>query len=76
MKYSEKRFQFHKGTIKRGEEVYFQTRPGTFQFHKGTIKSKVLEIINRPENSFNSIKVRLKEKDKAGKDSERIVSIP
>ena len=32
-------FQFHKGTIKTGDEAAVALTPNKFQFHKGTIKT-------------------------------------
>ena len=34
-----KRFQFHKGTIKTTRLVYDRLKTNLFQFHKGTIKT-------------------------------------
>ena len=53
-------FQFHKGTIKTLERERKYHLSPYFQFHKGTIKTEFDETPEGWDDTFNSIKVRLK----------------
>ncbi len=56
-----RRFQFHKGAIKRLDGGGTDLQPvSQFQFHKGAIKSELLRLSDECDAGFNSIKVRLK----------------
>ena len=57
------KFQFHKGTIKTSVQRRSRGAAPTFQFHKGTIKTPPDHSIRKSLNDFNSIKVRLKQKE-------------
>ncbi len=56
-------FQFHKGTIKTDIKAIATGNLSAFQFHKGTIKTDNAHLdYTHAQNSFNSIKVRLKQR--------------
>ena len=54
-------FQFHKGAIKRPYKEGYRRPLRRFQFHKGAIKSRSFLFEDAAHDSFNSIKVRLKD---------------
>ena len=53
-------FQFHKGPIKAFRYKFINLLRLLFQFHKGPIKAMLQKQQSWSEQSFNSIKVRLK----------------
>ena len=61
-RYTEGKFQFHKGAIKSFIDVVcLYVCDSMFQFHKGAIKSELLRLSDESDAGFNSIKVRLKD---------------
>ena len=52
------KFQFHKGTIRTGEEIE-RAKQAAFQFHKGTIRTPMPTPSFARMYYFNSIKVQL-----------------
>ena len=59
-------FQFHEGPIKTGINPYNAASSGQmFQFHEGPIKTMLEKQQTWSEQSFNSMKVRLKQKVEA-----------
>ena len=55
-------FQFHKGSIKTCTVVLILQETEIFQFHKGSIKTHREKYKYINEAYFNSIKVRLRQK--------------
>ena len=64
MQFSILRFQFHTGSIKSARAPAIVSPIVTFQFHTGSIKSVSHAWSRPPQNSFNSILVRLKVQSK------------
>ena len=53
------KFQFHKGTIRTGDQIIVKYIIHEFQFHKGTIRTTKRQGAVELKKYFNSIKVRL-----------------
>jgi len=53
-------FQFHYGSVKRGEPGYWEGRKRIFQFHYGSVKRWLTMGTTSTMKNFNSTMVRLK----------------